>query len=198
IALDTDFDECQTIVKSLFADRDFVDRVSLSGVNSINWARIAAQMVYYATSQAALAGQQIRFVVPSGNMGDALAGYVAARCGLLPGGLDIVCAVNENDALMRLFNSGVMSKRPTVATPSPAMDISIPSNFERILFELSGRDSDAVRSVYERFKQAGEAELPETATGRLGCSGIRVQSVSNADTMEEMRQFESDTGWLIC
>ncbi|WP_290495301.1 threonine synthase [Hyphomonas sp. UBA4494] len=198
LALDTDFDECQTIVKSLFADRDFVDRISLSGVNSINWARIAAQMVYYATSQAALAGQQIRFVVPSGNMGDALAGYVAARCGLLPGGLDIVCAVNENDALMRLFNSGVMSNRPTVATPSPAMDISIPSNFERILFELSGRDSDAVRSVYERFKQAGEAELPETATGRLGCSGIRVQSVSNADTIEEMRQFESDTGWLIC
>ena len=198
LALETDFDECQTIVKSLFADRDFADRVSLSGVNSINWARIAAQMVYYATSQAALAGQQIRFIVPSGNMGDALAGYVAARCGLLPGGLDIVCAVNENDSLLRLFNSGVMSKRQTVATPSPAMDISIPSNFERILFELSDRDSDAVRGVYERFKQAGEADLPETAKGRMSCSGIRVQSVSNADTMEEMRQFEAETGWLIC
>jgi len=198
LALETDFDECQTIVKSLFADRDFADRVSLSGVNSINWARIAAQMVYYATSQAALAGQQIRFIVPSGNMGDALAGYVAARCGLLPGGLDIVCAVNENDSLLRLFNSGVMSKRQTVATPSPAMDISIPSNFERILFELSDRDSDAVRSVYERFKQAGEADLPETAKDRMGCSGIRVQSVNNADTLEEMRQFEAETGWLIC
>ena len=198
LALETDFDECQTIVKSLFADRDFAERVSLSGVNSINWARIAAQMVYYATSQAALAGQQIRFIVPSGNMGDALAGYVAARCGLLPGGLDIVCAVNENDSLLRLFNSGVMLKRQTVATPSPAMDISIPSNFERILFELSDRDSDAVRGVYERFKQAGEADLPETAKGRMGCAGIRVQSVSNADTMEEMRQFEADTGWLIC
>ena len=198
LALETDFDECQTIVKSLFADRDFANRVSLSGVNSINWARIAAQMVYYATSQAALAGQQIRFIVPSGNMGDALAGYVAARCGLLPGGLDIVCAVNENDSLLRLFNSGVMSKRQTVATPSPAMDISIPSNFERILFELSDRDSDAVRGVYERFKQAGEADLPETAKGRMSCSGIRVQSVSNADTMEEMRQFEAETGWLIC
>lgn len=198
LALETDFDECQTIVKSLFADRDFADRVSLSGVNSINWARIAAQTVYYATSQAALAGQQIRFIVPSGNMGDALAGYVAARCGMLPGGLDIVCAVNENDALLRLFETGRMMKAQTVETPSPAMDISIPSNFERILFELSGRDSDAVRGVYERFKQAGEADLPETATGRMSCSGIRVQSVSNADTLEEMRRFESETGWLIC
>ncbi len=198
LALDTDFDQCQSIVKSLFADREFVGRVGLSGVNSINWARIAAQMVYYATSQAALAGQKIRFIVPSGNMGDALAGYVAARCGLLPGGLEIICAVNENDALMRLFTTGVMSRRPTVATPSPAMDISIPSNFERLLFEMSGRDSDSVRSVYDRFAQSGEADLPDAANSRLSCSGIRAISVSNGDTMEEMRRFERETGWLIC
>lgn len=197
LALETDFDQCQSIVKSLFADRAFAERVNLSGVNSINWARIAAQMVYYATSQAAL-GQQIRFVVPSGNMGDALAGYVAGRCGLLPGGLEIVCAVNENDALFRLFNTGVMSKAPAVATPSPAMDISIPSNFERLFFELSGRDSDAVRGVYEQFAQSGSANLPETVTSRLGCSGLRVESVSNLDTLDEMKRFETETGWLIC
>ena len=91
IAIEGNFDDAQAMVKASFANQGFLNGTRLVAVNSINWARIAAQMVYYATSQAALAGQQIRFVVPSGNMGDALAGYVAARCGLLPGGLDIVC-----------------------------------------------------------------------------------------------------------
>lgn len=197
LALDGDFDQCQAIVKSLFGDRAFADRVNLSGVNSINWARIAAQMVYYATAQAALA-QPLRFVVPSGNMGDALAGYVAARCGLLPGGLEIVCAVNENDSLRRVFASGVMSKAPAVATPSPAMDISIPSNFERLLFEMSGRDGNLVRNLYGQFGQSGEAILPGAVKSRLGCSGLRAETVSNADTLEEMRRVEGETGWLIC
>ena len=131
LAVGGDFDDCQALVKSLFADAEFSQKVGLSGVNSINWARIAAQSVYYATAQAQLGGE-IRFVVPSGNMGDALAGYVAARCGLLPGGLEIACAVNENDALKRIFETGIMERAPAVATPSPAMDISVPSNFERI------------------------------------------------------------------
>lgn len=197
LAVDGDFDDCQAIVKSLFADTAFAQGVGLSGVNSINWARIAAQSVYYATTQAALGGK-IRFVVPSGNMGDALAGYVAARCGLLTGGFQIACAVNENDALARLFNNGVMSHAPAVATPSPAMDISVPSNFERLLYETTGRDGDAVRGVYDRYRQAGQAALPETAIGRLGCVGITAATVSNADTLAEMARFESETGWLVC
>lgn len=197
LALDSDFDNCQTIVKSLFSDRDFVTRVGLSGVNSINWVRIAAQMVYYATAQAALA-QPIRFVVPSGNMGDALAGYVAARCGMLTGGLEIVCAVNENDSLARIFNTGIMAREAAVSTPSPAMDISIPSNFERLLFELSGRDSDVVRVAYNTFAQSGEAVLPENVTSRLACSGMKAASVSNLDTMAEMKRVEAETGWLVC
>ena len=197
LALDGDFDDCQAIVKSLFADKAFADGVGLSGVNSINWARIAAQSVYYATAQAALGGK-IRFVVPSGNMGDALAGYVAARCGLMTGGFEIACAVNENDALARLFQTGIMSRAPAVATPSPAMDISVPSNFERLLFEATGRDGDAVRNVYDRYKQAGEAELPDVARNRLGCVGITASAVNNADTLAEMATFESETGWLIC
>jgi len=197
LALDGDFDDCQAIVKSLFADKAFADGVGLSGVNSINWARIAAQSVYYATAQAALGGK-IRFVVPSGNMGDALAGYVAARCGLMTGGFEIACAVNENDALARLFKTGIMSRAPAVATPSPAMDISVPSNFERLLYEATGRDGDAVRGVYDRYKQAGEAALPDVARNRLGCVGITASAVNNTDTLAEMATFESETGWLIC
>ncbi|MCA8903061.1 MAG: threonine synthase, partial [Hyphomonas sp.] len=197
LALDGDFDDCQAIVKEMFADRDFVARVNLSGVNSINWARVAAQSVYYATAQAALGGK-LRFVVPSGNMGDALAGYVAARCGLLDGGFEAVCAVNANDALARLFNTGVMSRASAVATPSPAMDISVPSNFERLLFEVTGRDADAVRRTYDLYKQAGEAPLPEQAVSRLKCTGLSAASVSNSETLEEMRRFEGETGWLIC
>jgi threonine synthase len=91
-----------------------------------------------------------------------------------------------------------MSRAPAVATPSPAMDISVPSNFERLLYEATGRDGDAVRSVYDSYKQAGEAALPETAIGRLGCVGITAATVSNADTLAEMARFESETGWLIC
>lgn len=198
LALDGDFDDCQAIVKSLFADKAFASEVKLSGVNSINWARIAAQSVYYATTQAALGPQRpIRFVVPSGNMGDALAGYVAARCGLLAG-FEIVCAVNENRSLADLLQHGEMKRTTAVATPSPAMDISVPSNFERLLFEIAGRDGELVRSIYERYAQAGDVKLPENVSGPLKCAGFTSQSVSNADTLEEMRRYLAETGGLIC
>ena len=198
IATDTDFDDAQAIVKQLFADKEFAATVSLSGVNSINWARVAAQSIYYATSQAQLRGAPIRYVVPSGNMGDALAGYVAARCGLLPGGFEAVCAVNENDALARLFNTGRMTRKAAVATPSPAMDISVPSNFERILYEITGRDADAVRRTYAAYAQSGDTPLPDGAASKLSCSGLSAATINNAETLEEMERFRKETGWLIC
>ncbi|MEM1087944.1 MAG: threonine synthase [Pseudomonadota bacterium] len=198
LAVDGDFDDCQMSVKALFADRQFVDEVGLSGVNSINWARIAAQSVYYASAQAALGPDRpIRFIVPSGNMGDALAGYVAARCGMLSG-FEVVCAVNENRSLAELFERGLMRRTPAVATPSPAMDISVPSNFERLLFEVSARDSDAVRGVYEQYKKSGEAELPDRIRGPLSCAGFAARSVTNAETEAEMVRYLSETGELIC
>lgn len=198
LAVDGDFDDCQSMIKSMFADSGFARSVGLSGVNSINWARIAAQAVYYATASAQLGHRPLRFIVPSGNMGDALAGYVAARCGLLPGGLEIRCAVNENDTLARLFNTGRMTRAAAVATPSPAMDIAVPSNFERLLFEVTGRDAEAVRRTYETYAQSGEAELPESARSRLSCTGLAAASVNNADTLAEMKTFLAETGWLIC
>ncbi len=198
LAVDGDFDDCQALVKAMFADKAFTAEAGLSGVNSINWARIAAQSVYYAAAQAALGPKRaLRFVVPSGNMGDALAGYVAAKCGLLAG-FEAVCAVNENEALHTLFTEGVMRRSPAVSTPSPAMDISVPSNFERLLFEVSDRDSDSVRTVYEQYKQAGEAKIPEHSAGRMKCSGISTRSVTNQETVEEMKRFLDETGYIIC
>ncbi|WP_300378650.1 threonine synthase [Henriciella sp.] len=198
LAIDQNFDSCQSIVKQLFADREFVTTSGLSGVNSINWARIAAQAVYYATAQTALgADRALRFIVPSGNMGDALAGYVAARCGLLAG-FEAVCAVNENDALRVLLQDGYMRRADAVSTPSPAMDISVPSNFERLAFEASGRDPDMVRQLYEQFAQSGDVELPERIKGPLGCMGLSAQTVTNTSTLEEMKRVYAETGWEIC
>ena len=198
LALDSDFDTCQAIVKSLFADAGFVAQTSLSGVNSINWARIAAQAVYYTTAQAALGSDRaLRFVVPSGNMGDMLAGYVAARCGLLAG-FEGVCAVNENDTLRVLMEEGRMLRTPAVSTPSPAMDISVPSNFERLAFEVGGRDPSLIRQLYDAFAQGGDVDLPERIKGPLACSGISARTVTNAETMAEIESVLRETGWLIC
>lgn len=198
LALEGDFDDCQAIVKALFAEAAFVEQVGLSGVNSINWARIAAQSVYYASAQAAMgADHPLRFIVPSGNMGDALAGYVAARCGLLSG-FDVICAVNENDALHDVFETGRMVRDATVATPSPAMDITVPSNLERVLFEASGRDAAAISALYGAFAQSGDVTLPETISGPLGCMGFSATTVSNAATLAEMARVKDATDWAIC
>ncbi len=197
-ALDGDFDACQSIVKALFADTLFVRDVSLSGVNSINWARIAAQTVYYAAAQAALGPDRaIRFVVPSGNMGDALAGYVAACCGLVPA-FSAVCAVNANRTLADLIGHGRMSRLPAKETPSPAMDISVPSNFERLLFEVCGRDSAEVRRFYGAFAQVGAAELSPGAWAALRETGLGAIEVSNEATLEEMARTFRETGMLAC
>ncbi|MEM7328543.1 MAG: threonine synthase [Pseudomonadota bacterium] len=198
LAVDGDFDDCQALVKAMFADPTFATDVRLSGVNSINWARIAAQSVYYAAAQVALGQERaLRFVVPSGNMGDAFAGYVAARCGLL-NGFEMVCAVNENQTLNTLLTDGVMKRERAVATPSPAMDISVPSNFERLLFEVSSRNGDAVRRIYEQYAQSGAADLPSSVRGPLSCTGISSNVVSNHDTVLEMQEFKTRTGALIC
>ncbi len=198
LAVTGDFDDCQSLVKAMFADKAFASEVRLSGVNSINWARIAAQAVYYATAQAAVGPERpIRFVVPSGNMGDAFAGYVAARCGLLAG-FELVCAVNENKTLATLLSDGMMQREQAVATPSPAMDISVPSNFERLFFEVSSRDGDTVRRTYDQYRQSGSAILPDSVRGPLGCTGFSSAVISNGATLEEMREFKQQTGELIC
>ncbi|GIU84089.1 MAG: threonine synthase [Acidimicrobiales bacterium] len=153
------FDDCQAIVKTLFADEEFASRARLGSVNSINWARIAAQVVYYARAATRLSAEgPVTFVVPTGNFGNVFAAWVARRCGAPIGKL--VVASNSNDVLPRWLESGVLEKRDVVPTLSPSMDIQVSSNLERLLFEASGRDGEAVAELLGRFEATGRAEVP--------------------------------------
>lgn len=161
IALEGTFDDAQAHVKAMFADVAFRDRVLLSGVNSINWARIMAQTVYYFTSALALGGpdRPVSFCVPTGNFGDIFAAYAAKKMGLPIGRL--VIATNENDILARALATGEYSTQGVVATTSPSMDIQVSSNFERLLFEASGRDAGEVRNAMESLKQSGSFTIAQ-------------------------------------
>lgn len=168
VAIQGTFDDCQALVKAMFNDHAFRDRVELSGVNSINWARIVAQVTYYfwAASRLGAKAAPLSFAVPTGNFGDIFAGYVAKRLGLP---IDkLIIASNENDILPRAVSTGVYEMKGVVATTSPSMDIQISSNFERYLFEASGRDIDFVRSSM--------ASLLATKRFELGRVWPRLQS----------------------
>jgi threonine synthase len=161
LAIEGTFDDCQAIVKGLFNHHSFRDAVSLSGVNSINWARVVAQVVYYFTSAVALGApaRAVDFTVPTGNFGDILAGYVAKRMGLPVRSLRI--AANVNDILPRTLKTGIYEVREVHATASPSMDIQVSSNFERLLFEAGGRDADTVRRLMAQLNQSGRFVLPD-------------------------------------
>ncbi|WP_099865180.1 threonine synthase [Pararhizobium haloflavum] len=154
LAIEGTFDDCQDIVKGMFNDVAFRERVGLSGINSINWARIMAQIVYYFTSAVTLGApdRPVSFTVPTGNFGDIFAGYAAKRMGLPIE--ELVVATNENDILQRALSSGRYEMREVVATTSPSMDIQISSNFERLLFEAGGRDAGKVRRAMSSLKQS--------------------------------------------
>lgn len=155
LSIEGNFDDCQNLVKAMFNDLKFRDRLQVSGVNSINWARIMAQVVYYFTSAIALGAphRPVSFTVPTGNFGDIFAGYVARKMGLPIEKL--VVATNDNDILDRTIKTGTYEMRGVMATTSPSMDIQISSNFERLLFEAYGRDAAAVRRLMESLKQSG-------------------------------------------
>ena len=167
VAVDGTFDDCQAILKSLFADKAFAGAVDLSGVNSINWARIVAQSVYYFTSGAALGApdRQIAYAVPTGNFGDAFAGYVAQKMGLPIE--RILVATNANDILARALQTGRYARGGVIETTSPAMDIQVASNFERLYFEAVGRDAAETRRAFEGFAATGALDLPTQAIGAM-------------------------------
>jgi threonine synthase len=178
VAIEGTFDDCQAIVKGMFNHHVFRDRVRLSGVNSINWARIVAQVVYYFTAAVALGSprRKVAFTVPTGNFGDVYAGYVALRLGLP---IDrLVIATNVNDILARTIATGSYDRREVVATSSPSMDIQVASNFERLLFEVYDRDGGAVRGLMASLAQSGSFALSARAL-----AGIR--SVFSADRADE-------------
>ena len=161
VAVDGDFDDCQDAVKALFRDLDFRDRVGLSAINSINWARLMPQIVYYATAALKLGApdREIAFAVPTGNFGNIFAGYVA-RCMGLPI-KRLICASNRNDILTRFFASGAMERQAVEPSLSPSMDIQVSSNFERLLFELLGRDGKAVREMMNSFATTGRFDVAQ-------------------------------------
>ena len=167
IAVAGDFDDCQALVKAMFGDATFRDDVALSGVNSINWARIVAQIVYYVTSALSLGApdRPVSFCVPTGNFGDVFAGYVAERMGLPIERL--VVATNDNDLLARTLASGTYQRRPIVRTTSPSMDIAVSSNFERLLFDAYEREASEVRGAMASLAQSGAFEIKEAAMARM-------------------------------
>jgi threonine synthase len=196
LAIEGTFDDCQAIVKSMFNHHAFRDRARLSGVNSINWARIVAQVVYYFTAAVALGAprRKVAFTVPTGNFGDVYAGYVALRMGLP---IDrLVIATNVNDILARTLATGTYDLRGVVATSSPSMDIQVASNFERLLFDAYGRDGAPVRQLMASLDQARRFALSERAL-----SGIRaVFSADRADeeeTAATIRTVLRETGHFI-
>jgi threonine synthase len=195
IALEGTFDDCQTIVKALFNDVPLRDRLDLTGINSINFARILAQIAYYFTAGVSLGAphRPIAFTVPTGNFGDIFAGYAAKRMGLPVARL--VIATNLNDSLVRVLGSGVYEPKGVIATSSPSMDIQLASNFERLLFELAGRNAARVRSLMEELRTTGAFRLDETEL-----AGMREQFAAHAIGEHEadmtIRTLMEETGLL--
>lgn len=185
LAVAGDFDDCQAILKALFRDGTFASEVSLTAVNSINFVRIAAQSVYYFVAAAALGAPQrsVSFAVPTGNFGDAFAGWAAQRMGLPIA--RILAATNSNDILARAFATGVYGRGALVPTLSPAMDIQVASNFERLFFETSERDGPQTRRAFEGFEQSGAMRLPEQVLSQMRTLLAGV-SVSETETVAAM------------
>ena len=153
LAIDGNFDDCQKIVKELFVDDDIQNKTSLTAINSINWARLIAQVVYYFWSHLQIKNKDINFIVPSGNFGNIFSAYVAKQMGLPIKRLHV--ATNKNDILKSIITNGQMTKKIVSQTYSPSMDIQISSNFERQMFESFDRDSDKVNNVFNEFYKTG-------------------------------------------
>ncbi|AVF02769.1 MULTISPECIES: threonine synthase [Devosia] len=188
IALEGTFDDCQDAVKAMFNNHGFRDRVRLSGVNSINWGRIVAQIVYYFTAAVSLGAPQrkVSFTVPTGNFGDIFAGYCARQMGLPIEKL--VIATNANDILKRTLDTGRYEMAGVAPTISPSMDIQISSNFERLLFESVGRDADTVNRMMAGLKQSRGFDLPDTAM-----AAIRRDFVAGTTDEAATRKVIADT-----
>ena len=195
LAIEGTFDDCQALVKAMFNDLAFRDRLQLAAVNSINWARIVAQLTYYFVAAVALGGpaRPVGFAVPTGNFGDIFAGFAAKTMGLPTERL--VIATNENDILYRAWNSGIYAPSQVVATSSPSMDIQVSSNFERFLYEASGRDAAGVRQQMLALRQQGALALGEAAPAyRRHFVAERVDAAAVGDCI---RRVKAETGYLI-
>ena len=196
VAVEGTFDDCQDLVKALFADREFRLGYQLGAVNSINWARIMAQIAYYFAAAVALGApeRQVAFAVPTGNFGNVYAAYAARRMGLAVSRL--VVGSNRNDILTRFFEDGVMQMVPVTPTISPSMDIQISSNFERLLFDFYGRDGERLAPVMARFRRHGTVTFGKERWRRIGrfFAGHRLDDEA---TGTAIRRLYEATGELL-
>ena len=190
LAVEGDFDDCQALVKAMFADAPFRDALALSAVNSINWARIAAQVAYYVYAALALGApdRPVSFAVPTGNFGNVLAAWVARRMGLPIKTLAI--GSNRNNILPRFLLGNDMSLQPVEPSLSPSMDIGVSSNFERLLFELVGRDPDATASITDAFRRTGRMPVP-AAAWREATDVFRGVALDDDATLGVMRRLHA-------
>lgn len=194
IAIKGTFDDCQAIVKSIFGDIEFKERYHLAAVNSINWARILAQVVYYFYAYFKARVDELYFSVPTGNFGDIFAGFIAKRMGLPINKL--ILATNSNDILYRFVNFGDYSKGEVVKTISPSMDIQIASNFERYLYYLYDEDTEKVKESMDRFRSEGRLRFPPDVLERVR-EDFDSYRVSEDETLNTIKTFYSETGYVI-
>jgi threonine synthase len=197
LAVDGTFDDCQRMMKSTFKDLQFKHRYALGAVNSVNWARVLTQIVYYFSAGLYVMAQHgsptVSFAVPTGNFGDVLAGYYAWRMGLPVRRL--VLATNENDILARFFNSGTYALGKVVKTLSPSMDIQVASNFERYLFDRVGRDGEVLRGLLNAFQETGRLVMPAAAAA---AEDVFVAGVGDTEhTLETIRRYQGEYGYLL-
>jgi threonine synthase len=197
LAVHGDFDDCQGRLKDMFNDFEFRDRVKLAGVNSINWGRVLAQVVYYFSAATALGAPQrsVSFTVPTGNFGDIFAGYIARKMGLP---IDrLVIATNQNDILHRTLQTGAYSTKGVTPSISPSMDIQVSSNFERVLFDAYGRDGGAVAQVMDELKNSGEFTISQGAIDMLRETFVSGRA-SEPETMATIKDMLARTGEVLC
>lgn len=197
LALDGDFDDCQARLKDMFNHFEFRDAVGLAGVNSINWARVLAQVVYYFSSAVSLGAphRTIDFTVPTGNFGDIYAGHIARSMGLTIGKL--VIATNQNDILHRTLETGVYETRGVAPSMSPSMDIQVSSNFERLLFDVLDREGAAVADLMNDLKTTGKFTVPQGALEALR-AGFASGRASEEETLATIGATLKASAELIC
>jgi len=196
IAVEGTFDDCQNIIKALFGDLALRDRLELTGINSINFARILAQIAYYFTAAVSLGAphRAVAFAVPTGNFGDIFAGYAARGMGLPVKRL--VIATNLNDSLARALSTGIYQPRGVIATSSPSMDIQLASNFERLLFELAGRDGARVRARMDELRRTGAFHLEAGELAELRAL-FAAHSIDEHETEMTIRNLYAEAGVVI-
>ncbi len=197
IAIEGTFDDCQNLLKAMFNDAAFRDRVKMSGVNSINWARVLPQVVYYFAAAVALGAPErpVSFSVPTGNFGDIYAGYVAKRMGLP---IDrLIIASNVNDILTRVMHTGEHTLGDVERTLSPSMDIQISSNFERLMFDMYDRDGGAIAALMHQLKQAGRFTIEPSRLG-FARGQFDAYRVDEQDTLDVIRcVYQLCGGYLV-